>query len=335
MLHLHRRSGLAGAAVAAALLAASGPVAGAGQRSFVSTSGVDNPTCSITSPCRGFNAAITATAPGGEVIALDSGGYGQMTITKSLSIIAPPGVYAGISVSVGDGVSILTVPTDAVTLRGLTINNVGMGARGIFFNGAGRLFVSDVTITGFLFEGLRMNPLAPSEIVVERSAISRNGGRGISIESGAGVDIKAVMDGLHVHHNTEGIFTSNTLSMTIRNSVISRNAQTGVGVFPQVAGSNTQVTLISTEIALNGGRGVWAGDPNGAAAVTIDDCTIVGNNTGIDTTNAAQVRLAGTTISRNATGIAYAAGGLALSQGNNLIDGNTADGAAPAIVGAK
>ena len=52
--------------------------------------------------------------------------------------------------------------------------------------------------------------------------------------------------------------------MTIRNSVIARNAQTGVGVFPQVAGSNTQVTLISTEIALNGGRGVWAGDPNGA-----------------------------------------------------------------------
>ena len=46
-----------------------------------------------------------------------------------------------------------------------------------------------------------MNPLAPSEIVVERSAISRNGGRGISIESGAGVDIKAVFDGLHVHHN--------------------------------------------------------------------------------------------------------------------------------------
>ncbi len=121
MLHLHRRSGLGRrVAVAAALLAAAGSVAGAGQRSFVSTSGVDNPTCSITSPCRGFNAAITATAPGGEVIVLDSGGYGQMTITKSLSIIAPPGVYAGISVSVGDGVSILTVPTDAVTLRGLT-----------------------------------------------------------------------------------------------------------------------------------------------------------------------------------------------------------------------
>ena len=69
-------------------------------------------------------------------------------------------------------------------------------------------------------------------------------------------------------------------------------------------------------------------------AVTIHDCTIVGNDTGIDTTNAAQVRLAGTTISRNATGIAYAAGGLALSQGNNLIDGNTADGAAPIVVGA-
>src|SRR5512138_668523 len=85
-------------------LAVSFPLCAA-QRTFVSTSGVNNPACSLAAPCRDFAAAIAATSVNGEVIVLDSGGYGPVTITQSASIIAPPGVYAGISVSAGlDGV---------------------------------------------------------------------------------------------------------------------------------------------------------------------------------------------------------------------------------------
>src|SRR6185369_8943668 len=113
--------GLTGASVFAAMLVTAGPALAAGQRSFVATGGVDNPVCSLAAPCRSFGAAVTATNAGGEVIVLDSGGYGPVTITKAIALIAPPGVYAGVSVLSGDGVTVTTSAAgDRVTLDGLT-----------------------------------------------------------------------------------------------------------------------------------------------------------------------------------------------------------------------
>jgi hypothetical protein len=198
----------------------------------------------------------------------------------------------------------------------------------------GRLHVADVSVTGFSAEGLLFAPSAASELLVERSSFSGNY-QGIVIIPDASATANAVIDGVHSHHNNYGILAFNNVTAVIRNSVLSANSFTGLGAFPQAAGSNTDVTLKSTEITSNGQRGVGAGYPNGSAAATIDGCTIVYNGTGVGTTDFAVIRLAGTTISRNTTGIAYSTGGLALSQGNNLIDGNVSDGAAPTIVGAK
>jgi hypothetical protein len=73
---------------AAVMLAlASTLVTATSQRTFVASIGTDNPACSITAPCRSFAAAITATSSNGEIIVLDSAGYGKVTITKSVSII--------------------------------------------------------------------------------------------------------------------------------------------------------------------------------------------------------------------------------------------------------
>jgi len=59
------------------------------QRTFVASTGNDAAPCSLAQPCRGFARAITQTNAGGEVIVLDSAGYGPVTITKSVSLIAP------------------------------------------------------------------------------------------------------------------------------------------------------------------------------------------------------------------------------------------------------
>jgi hypothetical protein len=331
------RFGLVGAAVVAALLSASNPAGAEGQRSFVSTSGVDNPTCTIGSPCRSFGAAITATSPGGEVIVLDSGGYGPVTINQSVSIIAPPGVYAGISASTGNGIEVTgTVGPVVVTLRGLTISNIGTATIGIYFHaGSGRLRVVDVRATGFAAgDGLLFVPNGHSELIVEQSSFSGNYD-GVQVNGGSIAATKAVLNGVRVYDNShEGITVVNDATVIVRDSVIASNL-VGVGAFPRVSGSSTELTIVSTEISSNGAQGAWAGDPNGTAAMTIDRCTIMNNGTGVETDAAAQVRLAGTVISRNTTGIAYATGGLALSQGNNLIDGNGTDGAAPTVVGSK
>jgi hypothetical protein len=71
------------------------------------------------------------------VIVLDSAGYGPVAITKSVSLVAPPGVYAGISVFAGDGIDINVGSSDTIILRGLTVNNQGSTGSGIVFNTAG------------------------------------------------------------------------------------------------------------------------------------------------------------------------------------------------------
>src|ERR671934_1739865 len=95
------------------------------RRTFVSTSGSDANPCDRATPCRSFGAAIANTTAGGEVIVLDSGGYGPVTITKAVSIIAPPGIYAGITALSGDAIDVSAGTSDKVTLRGLTLNGIG------------------------------------------------------------------------------------------------------------------------------------------------------------------------------------------------------------------
>src|SRR5215467_8341508 len=84
------------------------------QRTFVSGLGSDSNPCARTAPCRTFTQALLGTAAGGEVVVLDSAGYGAFTITQPVSIIAPPGVYAGISVFSGDGITITAGGSDTV-----------------------------------------------------------------------------------------------------------------------------------------------------------------------------------------------------------------------------
>ena len=89
----------------------------AAQRTFVASYGVSTNTafnCSIAKPCRQFSEAIGVTNAGGEVIVLDSAGYGPATINQSISIIAPDGVYAGISVFTGNGdLAVVSIDSNA------------------------------------------------------------------------------------------------------------------------------------------------------------------------------------------------------------------------------
>src|SRR5437667_12567578 len=124
------------------------------QRTFVSAhSGSDANPCGPTAPCRSFGAAMALTLSGGEIIVLDSGGYGAVTIDKSVSIISPAGVYAGVSAFSGNAITIDT-PSLTVVLEGLTLNGLG-GIIGIALPAAGvTLYVKRCLITGFSDTGI-------------------------------------------------------------------------------------------------------------------------------------------------------------------------------------
>src|SRR5258707_12822433 len=76
--------GLAAASVVVLLQAA--PAQAQASRTWVSGVGDDANPCSRTAPCKTFAGAISKTALNGEINCLDPGGFGAVTITKSITI---------------------------------------------------------------------------------------------------------------------------------------------------------------------------------------------------------------------------------------------------------
>src|SRR5438128_323295 len=73
-------------------------------RTWVSGVGDDANPCSRTAPCKTFAGAISKTAAGGEISALDPGGYGAVTITKAITINGDGGQVASILVAGTNGI---------------------------------------------------------------------------------------------------------------------------------------------------------------------------------------------------------------------------------------
>src|ERR1043165_6300084 len=110
-------------------------------RTWVSGVGDDANPCSRTAPCKTFAGAISKTANGGEINVLDPGGFGGVTITKSITI-SSEGFEAGVLVSGTNAIVISATTTDNVVLRGLDIEGLGTGLDGIkVIGGLGALHV--------------------------------------------------------------------------------------------------------------------------------------------------------------------------------------------------
>src|SRR5215510_14384379 len=94
-------------------------------RTWVSGVGDDVNPCSRTAPCKTFAGAISKTAEGGEISVLDPGGYGAVTINKSITIDGGTGAgWASVLASGTNGI-IVNVTSNSVTavviLRNITI----------------------------------------------------------------------------------------------------------------------------------------------------------------------------------------------------------------------
>jgi hypothetical protein len=151
--------------IAAALLLVAGAIPGiAVQRTFVASFGNDANACSITAPCRGIARALTQTDANGEVLVLDSAGYGAFTISQSVSVIAPEGVYAGISVFPSSFEGVFIGGTGLrVVLRGLSINGQG-GDNGITYQASGTLHIERCTFSNLVATGLSLQPSGATEL---------------------------------------------------------------------------------------------------------------------------------------------------------------------------
>ena len=164
------------------------PAYAGGARSFVSGGGTDAGTCERTAPCRTFGYAITQTNAKGEVVAIDSSGYGPVNITKAISLIAPKGVHAGISPSSGDAITINAGPTDKVVIKNLYLNGGNGATNGIVANTAGTVEVDDTTAAGFASDGMWLGTgiaNGPTDVSVSDSVTRDNGSHGLHFRARA------------------------------------------------------------------------------------------------------------------------------------------------------
>jgi hypothetical protein len=322
-------------ALVAAGLACAGP-AYAAQRTFVASYGQDVWPCSVTQPCRGFATALGATDPGGEIVVLDSAGYGSVSIGKSVTIVAPPGVYAGISVFGGTGVSIFGAGI-RVVLRGLTINGQG-GLTGISIAGGADAVVEGCSVAGMLSSGISIvNP--GTRATVRDTTVRRSAGAGI-FSQGESTGVKEVqLERVWLEGNTNvGIFVGAGNRVFVSDSVVVNNNNGGITAsgFPlNSIGGRLQVRR---SLVAENSVGVFllAQDDTGTSTVNglVDESVIVGNSafgvsvrTEPGSTWNMRGTLSGNLINGNGSqgvlGVRYGAGGYPeVILGGNVITGN-------------
>jgi hypothetical protein len=161
-------------------VAGAAPAFAQATRTWISGVGDDANPCSRTAPCKTFAGAISKTAAKGEINVLDSGGFGGVTITKSITLRAV-GVEAGVLVAGTNGITINAAATDKVVLYGLDIE--GLDSTGNSLNGvnviqAGEVFIEKCNIHGFTGAsagaGVLVNTTTQSRVTILDTTIAHN-----------------------------------------------------------------------------------------------------------------------------------------------------------------
>src|SRR5713101_5801272 len=93
-------------------------------RTWVSGVGDDANPCSRTAPCKTWAGAISKTAPGGEIDALDPGGFGAVTITKSITFDGGGGQVASILITGTSAIVVAAGSNDIVIIRNLRLDGL-------------------------------------------------------------------------------------------------------------------------------------------------------------------------------------------------------------------
>ncbi len=283
-------------------------------RTWVSGVGDDANPCSRTAPCKTFAGTISKTAAGGVIDVLDPGGFGAVTVTKSITL-ENVGEISGILVAGTNGI-IVNDSTGAaiVVLRGMSLDGGPPGSNslaGVSFIKGSQLIVerSDIgNFTGGNPNGFGINfmPTSAATLIVRDSTIHDNGvvgasNGGILVSPGSAGSATVALDNVRIVNNAGfGLQVLGPTKLSMRDSLISSNAGNGVSA---VGGSATASLLLDrVTISSNGATGVLA--QGAGALVDLSDSTITGNIQGLQATGDGSI----------------------VSFGNNRNLGNTVDG---------
>ncbi len=274
-------------------------------RTWVSGVGDDANPCSRTAPCKTFAGAISKTAACGEIDALDPGGFGAVTITKSITIDGT-GTFASILASLVNGIVINAAATDVITIRGISINGFCNGINGINILSAKTVNVENCVIFRFnTGNGITANDTNGVNLNVKNTVIRDNTLDGINTRSTGG-NTNVTLENVSLTGNANGLHARSGSRVTARRCVFSNN--TANGVFSDAADSSLSNAFIwESHISMNGQNGVRAG-------------------------NAGNLGVSGATLNQNSidrnigNGVLVSTGGIVNTFTNNSILGNGTDG---------
>jgi hypothetical protein len=241
-------------------------------RTWVSGVGDDANPCARTAPCKTFAGAISKTAPGGEIDALDPGGFGAVTITKGITIDGGGGQVASVLVSGTNGIVVNAGPTDVVTLRNLRINGIGSGLNGIRYLAGAALHVENCNIFGFTQDGINVATTAANASLFVNDTFLTNNGNGIQIAPSAG-NVRSML----VHAWAQG--------------------NSGFG-FLLNSGAGLTGTAIEDSSALINGTGIGVG----GGKLFLGNSIVVRNNFGVSITGGTVLSYKTNMIDGNTTG---------------------------------
>ena len=305
---------IAAVAAAATLLGLgfAAPASAQANRTWVSGVGDDVNPCSRTAPCKTFAGAIANTAPAGEIDCLDSGGFGAVTITQSVTIDCGEGSGGAAGGILNAGTAGVTVNGAGikVILRNLTINGAGPtpGTYGVRFIPGASLTMDDVSIMNQglgSVAALSFEPISPSSVLEATNLkIINSIGNGIQIASPTGLPSGVVLDHVKVTGTVEALHVEDGAAVTVTNSNLSYNSSRGV-------------------VALSNG---------GAVNINLSHVTVAGNaNFGIVSTNANSiVRLNDVDLYFNANGMKSVNNGVIYSFQNNRLGADAGNAGANA-----
>ncbi len=289
----------------AIVLLGAGMTYGQASRTWVSGVGDDANPCSRTAPCKTFAGAISKTAAGGEIDALDPGGFGALTITKAITLDGGGGQVASVLVSGTNGIVVQAGPNDVVILRNLRINGIaGSGAgglNGVRFLSGKDLNIESCYIFGFTQNGLdiALNQATQASVHVYNSVFKQNNGVGIRATNASTPAVQVVIDHTDVALDNIGVEAASHSNVEISYSVISKGTTSG----------------ISSDSATD------------AAVIGISHSQVIGNASGALASGLSVINTADSTYSYNSgTALNQSGTGKIFSFGTNRLHDNGANG---------
>jgi hypothetical protein len=273
-------------------------------RTWVSGVGDDANPGSRTAPCKTFAGAISKTDPNGEIDCIDPGGFGAVTITKSVTIDGT-GTFASILASGTNGI-IINGAGIVVTIRGISINGENTGIAGIQIVAAAKVHIIDCVITGFgagVARGINDVRIAGGKLFISNSIIRDNGQSGVVVLPASG---------------------STAIQVVVENCRLEGNGNAGLA-----ASSGSRVTVSHTTAVGNVSFGLFADSPAGTSELNVESCVVAANGTdGIFAAPGATIRLSNTFVVNNGVGLG-SGGGTYATFGNNHIVGNASGNTVP------